>query len=100
MLPRHEAQPSRKMPCALKGTDIVAYRGSDQGSRDRPDARNRGQAPCRRILARMADDLLFERRQALDDRAAMRMQLSQDLLACCWDAFVRVDQGHQHLELV
>ena len=39
-------------------------------------------------------------RQALDDGTAMRMQLSQNLLACCRDALVHADQGHQCLELV
>src|SRR4051794_23949243 len=64
----------------------------------RPDAGDRGQAPCGRVLARVAHDLLLERRHALGHRSAVRVQLRHGLPARRRDALLGADQGHELLE--
>src|SRR5215213_4478681 len=55
-LPRHRPEPGGEVPRAREGPDVAADRGRDQRGGDRPDARDRGQAPSRVVVPSVRDD--------------------------------------------
>ena len=68
------------MSCAFEHAD-VADRRRDQGRGDRADAGDRGQAARGLIVARVSDDLSFERHNAFSQRFAL-VEQSRERLPC------------------
>lgn len=95
MLPRHQAQPGREVPCALKQADVGDF-GHNQGCGDRTNAVDRRKAACAVVVPGIGHDFRFECLGTLRQHLTTVKQPS-DCLPCPYrDDFVGL---HEHYKL-